>query len=166
MNKIILIITSLIISSTATPSMAYEHSNMNGHQMKKHAHHMTSHDYRGMKNIQMDKPSKIFLVKKEVDGYEVTFHVMPAAANMKHGGSHNLMVKIKKNGKVISDILINSKVFFPNKTSDSKMMIKMNGWFMNGYDIGKGTHGIMILFKTPDGKKHKASVHYPKDKSS
>jgi len=75
-------------------------------------------------------------------------------------------VKIERNGKTISDVIINSKVFFPNKTSDSKMMIKMNGWFMNGYNIGKGTHGIMILFKTPDGEKHKASVYYPKDKSS
>jgi len=44
------------------------------------------------------------------------------------------------------------------------MLMKMNGWFMNDYDIGEGRHGIMILFKTADGKKHKASVYYPEDK--
>jgi hypothetical protein len=140
---------------------------MSEHQTKKHAQHMqTPHAHGEMKHgdMQMDNMPKMFLVKKEVDGYAVTFHVMPAKADMGHGSSHNVMVKIEKDGKEVSDVLINSKVFFPNKTSDSKMLMKMNGWFMNGYDIGEGRHGIMILFKTADGKKHKASVYYPEEK--
>jgi hypothetical protein len=174
MKKLIMITAGLMVMGLATTSLAHEHDghdmsehDMSKHQTKKHAQHMQApHAHGEMKHgdMQMDNMPKMFLVKKEVDGYEVTFHVMPAKTEMAHGGSHNVMVKIEKDGKEVSDVLINSKVFFPNKTSDSKMLMKMNGWFMNGYDIGEGRHGIMILFKTADGKKHKASVYYPEEK--
>jgi len=181
MKKTVTILAGLMMFGIATSSLAHEHEKMEGHEMgehqmsehkmgehnmKKHAEHMhPAHEHGDMGNgMKMDKSSNMFLEKKEVDGYVVTFHVMPAAKNMAHGGSHNVMVKIEKDGKEVPDVLINSKVFFPNKTSDSKMLMKMNGWFMNGYDIGEGRHGIMILFKTADGKKHKASVYYPEEK--
>jgi hypothetical protein len=80
---------------------------------------------------------------------------------MGHGGSHNLMVKVEQDGKALTDVLINSKVFHPNNSSESKMLMKMGDWYMAGYDLGHaGKHGVMILFKTADGKKHKASVYY------
>ncbi len=171
MKKTVTILAGLMMFGIATSSLAHEHEKMEGHEMgehsmKKHTEHMhPAHDHDGMnQDMKMDKSPSMFLEKKEVDGYVVTFHVMPADKNMAHGGSHNLMVKIEKDGQEVSDALINSKVFFPNKTSDSKMLMKMNGWFMNSYDIGEGRHGIMVLFKTADGIKHKASVYYPEEK--
>jgi len=42
--------------------------------------------------------------------------------------------------------------------------MKMGDWYMNGYDLQKnGKHQMMILFKTPDGKKHQGGVFYAGD---
>ena len=106
--------------------------------------------------------SDMFLVKKEIDGYDVSFHVMDAAKGMEHGGPQNFMVKIEKDGKVISDAKINSKVVHPNGKSESKALMKMGDWYMNGYDLShEGKHQLMILFKTASGSKHKGGVYYP-----
>ncbi|MDQ7056949.1 MAG: hypothetical protein Q9N62_00155 [Ghiorsea sp.] len=90
---------------------------------------------------------------------------MPAKDGMGHGGSHNLMVKVEQGSKTLTNVVINSKVFHPNDSTESKMLMKMGDWYMAGYDLGHdGKHGIMILFKTADGKKHKASVYYKEEK--
>ena len=158
-RRVMTILAGLMMFGMAASGMAHEHDDM-----KKHAEHMHPiHERDEMSHdMPMNQPT-MFLVKKAVDGYEVTFHVMPAQEGMAHGGTHNLMVKVEQDGKEVSDVLINSKVFFPDGSSDSKMLMKMGSWFMNGYDMGEGRHGIMILFKTADGKKHKASVYYPKE---
>jgi hypothetical protein len=40
--------------------------------------------------------------------------------------------------------------------------LKKGDWYMNGYDLGEsGEHQLIILFKTPDGKKHHGGVYYP-----
>lgn len=104
---------------------------------------------------------EMFLVKKEIDGYQVSFHVMQAQQGMEHGGSHNFMIMIERDDKVIDNVVINSKVIYPNGNSDSKALMKMGDWYMNGYDLGNvGKHQLMILFKTVDGAKHKAGVYY------
>ncbi|MFC1751379.1 hypothetical protein ACFL2V_21590, partial [Pseudomonadota bacterium] len=76
--------------------------------------------------------------------------------------SHNLMIKVEQSGKIVSNVKINSKVVHPNGNTESKALMKMGDWHMNGYDLGhQGKHQMMILFKTPDGKKHKGGVYYP-----
>ena len=106
--------------------------------------------------------TKMFLIKKNIDGYDVSFHVMKAKKGMEHGGSHNLMIKVEQSGKIVSNVKINSKVVHPNGNTESKALMKMGDWHMNGYDLGhQGKHQMMILFKTPDGKKHKGGVYYP-----
>ncbi len=133
---------------------------MGGHR---HAEH--GHDNAMDIDAAMDNHGGMFLLKKEVDAYTVSFHVMKAKAGMEHGGSHNLMVKVEKNGVLVNDIMVNSKVFYADKTTDSKMLMKMGDWYMAGYDLGQqGQHGLMVLFKTADGKKHKTSVYYPEEK--
>lgn len=103
-----------------------------------------------------------FLKTQDVDGYTVTFHVMGKAPGMDHGGSHNLMVKIEAQGKALQDVVINSKVIHPNGSAETKALLRMGDWYMNGYDLAHdGKHQLMILFKTADGAKHKAGVYYP-----
>ncbi len=124
----------------------------------------STHDHTQMKD-GMDHSSKdmnqMFMEKRQVDGYDVSFHVMEATDGMQHGGSHNLMVKIEQKGTV-KDAKINSKVIFPDGKSESKMLMKMGDWYMVGYNLkSKGSHQIMVLFKTTDGVKHKAGVYYP-----
>lgn len=129
----------------------------------KHDH---SHDDHGaskeMGSHDMGHGSdNMFLVKKEVDGYDVSFHVMAAQKGMEHGGSHNFMIKVEQGGKVVPSVKINSKVIYPGGASDTKPLMKMGDWYMNGYDLGSaGKHQLMILFKTADGEKHKSGVYY------
>lgn len=173
MKKQTMILASMMVLGLATTAQAGEGHDMGGHDMKQHAQHegghdmgshdMGSHDKHG--DMKMGKSSAMFLEKKEVDGYTVSFHIMPAKDGMGHGGSHNLMVKVEQGGKALSDVVINSKVFHPNNSSESKMLMKMGDWYMAGYDLGHaGKHGIMVLFKTADGKKHKTSVYYKEEK--
>lgn len=104
----------------------------------------------------------MFLKKKEIDGYAVTFHVMPAKAGKEMGGSHDFMIKVEKGDKALSNIVMNTKVKHPSGESESKKTMKMGDWMMAGYDLGHaGKHQMMILFKTADGKKHKGGVYYP-----
>ena len=112
-------------------------------------------------NAKQATESKMFLEKTQIDGYSVSFHVMPAESGMQHGGSHNLMVKVEQGGQVLNDIVANSKVASPEGKASSKVLMKMGDWYMAGYDLGmSGTHQLMVLFKTSDGKKHFGGVHY------
>jgi len=123
---------------------------------------MSGHEHMMHETSEADTKDEPYMVTKEVDGYTVTFHVM-LAGGMYHGGDYNLMIKVERDGKDTELSAINSKVFFPDGTSDSKMLMKMGGWYMNGYDLqGEERHGLMVLFKTADGEKHKASAYYPK----
>jgi len=120
----------------------------------------SEHDHSG--HDMSDSQQDMFLVKKEIDGYTVNFHVMEAQEGMRHGGSHNFMIKVEQNDIVLQDVVINSKVIFPDGKDQSKALMRMGDWYMNGYDLGqKGQYQLMILFKTADGKKHKGGVYYP-----
>jgi hypothetical protein len=122
-------------------------------------------NHSGMSQSMMNQGSQapqMFLEKREIDGYTVSFHVMAAAEGMGHGGSHNLMVKVEQQGQVIGDLKANSKVTYPDGKDESKALMKMGDWFMAGYDLqSSGKHQLMVLFKTADGKKHFGGVHYP-----
>ena len=108
------------------------------------------------------KTDGMFLKKKEIDGYTVTFHVMKAKPGKAMGGTHDFMVKVEKDGKALSNITMNTKVKHPSGKSETKKAMKMGDWLMAGYDLGhEGKHQLMILFKTADGKKHKGGVYYP-----
>ncbi len=112
---------------------------------------------------QSPTSSKMFLEKRDIDGYTVSFHVMEAAEGMRHGGSHNLMVKVEQGTNAISTLQANSKVVYPDGKEESKPLMQMGDWFMAGYDLKDGgKHQLMVLFKTPDGKKHFGGVHYSK----
>ena len=109
----------------------------------------------------MPQANKMFLEKRQINGYTVSFHVMEAAEGMQHGGSHNLMLKVEQEDKLLSDIKINSKVVFPDGSEKSRQPMKMGEWFSAGYDLGnQGEHQLMVLFKTADGKKHFGGVKF------
>ena len=158
MKQALFLSALLLIFFSANPATAGEgHSHDHGDHShdKKHSHddHNHGHDEHGS--------SKMFLKKQEIDGYTVSFHVMEATDNMRHGGTHNFMIKVEKDGKVLKDVLINSKVIHPNGHSETKGLMRMGDWYMNGYDLGHdGDHQLMILFKTADGVKHKGGVFY------
>ncbi|TLS67021.1 hypothetical protein FEF65_08715 [Mariprofundus erugo] len=103
-----------------------------------------------------------FLQKKEIDGYEVSFHVMKAKEGHAMGGAYDLMIKVEKDGKPAPVAAANSKVISPTGKPVSKMMMRMGDWFMAGYDLGQsGQYQLMVLFKSEDGQKHFGGVYYP-----
>jgi len=104
----------------------------------------------------------MFLKKMEIDDYIVSFHVMKAKPGKEMGGTHDFMIKVEKDGKALTNVVMNTKVVHPNGKSESKKTMKMGDWLMAGYDLGHpGKHQMMILFKTADGKKHKGGIYYP-----
>ncbi|RRJ82649.1 hypothetical protein [Aestuariirhabdus litorea] len=105
--------------------------------------------------------SKMFLEKRDIDGYSVSFHVMAANQGMQYGGSHNLMIKVESQGKSLGNIRANSKVVFPDGKDQSKPLQKVGDWYVTGYDLKPGSkHQLMVLFMTADGKKHFGGVNY------
>lgn len=127
-----------------------------------HAGNNMSHGDEHNTHSGMNKMSGMFLEKRDIDGYTVSFHVMPKNEAMDMGGTHNLMVKVEKGGHMVDGLKINSKVVHPNDKSQTKALMKMGDWYMAGYDLGHaGRHQLMVLFKTADGEKHRGGVFYP-----
>ena len=157
---------TLVLCTVSTLSLASgDHSG--GHAQdggtKHSGHEMTKMKQKISHGDMKNGNAGMFLKEKQIDGYKVSFHVMEASDGMRHGGSHNFMVKIEKDGKALKDVVINSKVVHPNKKAESKMLMTMGDWYMAGYDLSHmGKHQMMILFKTSDGKKHKGGVYYAK----
>ena len=162
MKKTMMIMTAIMAMAAAQPALAADDGHMHGHNMDAH-----NQMEKGMGDMQnKGKMKDMFLVKKDIDGYTVTFHAMKAKEGMQHSGTHNVMVKVEKNGKTLTNLMMNSKVTHPNKKSESKMLMKMGDWYMTSYDLGhQGQHKLMVLFKTDDGKKHFGGVSYPENVS-
>jgi len=135
-----------------------------------------------------------FTAKKMIGEYLVSFQVIPRIrgvtrkqqgdtpenANIRQGKdekiweimanpSHSLMVKVERNGQVVTNIIINSRVIHPDKSSESKIMARTGDWYEAGYYLERdGRYKIIILFKTESGAKHSGVIYYssnPKEKS-
>jgi len=173
MKKMIFMISGVLLLASAQITLANDdvrkrhgvhfhgplHGDKGTKQMKGHAEHPPA-EANAMKK-------GAFLMKKDIDGFTVSFYVMKVEQDMQHGGTHNFLVKIEKNGKALSDLMINSKVTYPNDKSESKMMMKMGDWYMAGYELGhEGEHQLIVLFKTADGAKHFGGVLYQKKQIS
>ena len=118
-------------------------------------------EHAAMSHGSAGQAQAMFLEKRDIDGYTVSFHVMAASAGMSHGGSHNLMIKVERDGQAVDGLQINSKVKFADGQEQSRMPMKMGDWYTAGYDLDTaGEHQLMVLFKTADGEKHFGGVHY------
>ena len=145
--------TTMAVSSPviAGGDHAHSHDNDMGAQHHDHAAEV------GMSGHGSD----MFLHKKDIDGYQVTFHMMKAKPGKEMGGSHDFMIKIEKDGQAMI-VPMNTKVIYPNGESEVKKAMRHGDWLMAGYDLApEGEHQMMILFKTKDGEKHKGGVYYP-----
>jgi len=155
------IAATLIFSAPFYVLADEDHHHEGEMSMQQHEH---GKDMGGMSEDagMMGEKDGDFLVKKQIDGYDVSFHVMQAQHGKEMGGSHDFMIKIEKDGKVVNDVMMNTKVIYPDGDTESKPAMKMGDWMMAGYDLHhSGRHQMMILFKTADGKKHKGGVYFP-----
>lgn len=148
-----ILFTAFFMGAVSTLAMAHDDS----HESADHHHDS------GETQDQHENMGGMFLVKKDVDGYAVTFHVMKAQPGKEMGGSHDVMIKVEKDGKIVGDVVLNTKVVYPDGKAEVKGAMKMGDWYMAGYNLhDTGQHQLMILFKTADGMKHKAGVYYGK----
>jgi len=169
MKKAIMISTALLTLVFSQSAIASDESrHMHGQHMHGAMHGEMNNpcSMEGMHNKMQADPSGMqkgtFLIHKDIDGYDVSFHIMKAPADKAANGSHHLMVKIEKDGKAINNLMANSKATHPNGQSESKMLMKMGDWYMAAYDLGHaGEHKVMVLFKTADGVKHFGGIDYP-----
>ncbi|MDQ6963216.1 MAG: hypothetical protein Q9M28_11940 [Mariprofundaceae bacterium] len=153
------IILAALLAITSVPSVFAADAHQHGGEH----HNMQAKSQQS----DMGQMTGMFLVKKDIDGFQVSFHAMKVKEGMQHGGTHNVMIKVEKDGHVLGDLSINSKVVHPNNKAESKMLMKMGDWYMAGYDLGhEGQHQLIILFKTSDGVKHSGGVYYPEKKST
>ncbi len=142
-------VVMLIFSAGALASPGHGHEEKGGGR------------HQGMEGGDHHGKEAMFLKKKEIDGYTVSFHIMEAKKGMEHGGSHNFMLKVEKDGRALNDIVVNSKVIHPDGSSQMRKLSRMGDWYMAGYDLGhEGEHQVMVLFKTPDGNMHRGGVFY------
>lgn len=158
MGKVTMLLTGLLVLGMSQSALASDDT--------RHTHGKHMHGPLHDEKMNDDMPGKMsgegsFLVTKDIDGFVVSFHIMPAPKDMQQGGSHHLMIKVEKQGKVLSDLAVNTKVIHPNNQSESKMTMHMGDWYMTAYYLGHpGPHQVMVLFKTADGIKHFGGVNY------
>jgi len=156
MNKIVVMALAGIAMTLSPAAFA------GGEQGHQHSDGMHGHgQMQEMATMEMDHAG-MFLETKIIDGYQTTFHVMKAPEGLqKHVGTHHLMFKAEKDGKVLNDLTVNSKITHPDGHSNSSMMMKMGDWYMAGYNLSHpGDHKLMVLFKTADGSKHFGGIIY------
>jgi hypothetical protein len=172
MKNVMIIITGVLVMASAQSAVAGDDHSMKGHMHGDMKNPCAMKDHQHMKG-EMKNPCEMdaamgqmkkgsFLVKKEIDGFSVSFHIMKAPEGEQHGGTHHFMVKVEKDGKALTNLVANSRSTHPNGKSESKMLMKMGDWYMAAYDLDhEGQHQLMVLFKTSDGAKHFGVVYYP-----
>jgi len=162
MKKSILVIASAMVIAVSQPALALAHDHGD---VGDDLHNPCSTGMGMHPQPDMGQMKGTFLATKEIDGYIVSFRIMKAPAGMEQGGNYHVMVKFEKDGKVVTDLVANSKAVHPNGKSESKMLMKMGEWYMAAYNLDhKGQHQVMVLFKTADGTKHFGGIDFPEDK--
>lgn len=160
MKKIIKPLSAMTLAAILTITGSSWAADDHGHDDASAEH--DHHDSDAAHDDHDSAKDKMFLVKKEIDGYNVSFHVMKAKPGKEMGGSHDVMIKVEKEGKALTNIVMNTKVKHPDGSSETKKTMTMGEWQMAGYDLGHaGRHQLMVLFKTTDGKKHQGGIYYP-----
>lgn len=104
-----------------------------------------------------------FIREKTIASYTVTFKVIKVAPGMEgHGGSHNLMVKVEKDGSAQILPSIVAKVLIKGGTSVTKTLFKRDDWYMNGFDLGiPNKYQLNVLFRTSSTRtKYTTNVWY------
>ncbi|MCF6218892.1 MAG: hypothetical protein L3J62_07020 [Gammaproteobacteria bacterium] len=158
----IITLTALLVAGPLQAAGEHDGGHGHDHGSMDHGDHSGQDDHADHGDHGSAMGGGMFLVEREIDGYDVTFHVMKAKPGKEMGGSHDFMIKVEKDGKALSGLTMNTKVVHPSGESETKKAMKMGDWMMAGYDLGHGgKHQLMILFKTADGEKHKGGVYYP-----
>lgn len=107
-----------------------------------------------------------------VDGVKATFKIMSMKEHLKEmkmevpkgmKETHHIAVEFKdaKTGKTLAEGEAKIKVQNPDKSSQSKDLVSMQGHFGGDFELSKkGKYGVMSKFKLKDGKVRSAKFWY------
>ena len=101
-----------------------------------------------------------------VDGVKATFKVIDIKAKMEKMGqkaTHHIMVMFTdaKTGKMLSKGEATVKVLAPDKTTQVKPLMGMEGGFGADFTMpGTGKYGVMCKFRLADGKTRSVKFWY------
>mgnify|MGYP000094096524 FL=1 len=99
---------STAASAASTDMQPMQHGEMNQNQMNHSNMSQETMNSSAMPQAMTD--NQMFLEKKDIDGYTVSFHVMAAEEGMSHGGSHNRMITVDKDRTTVKGDKVNSKM--------------------------------------------------------
>jgi hypothetical protein len=154
MKKLVLL-AAAVLALTAPVAFAADHS---GHD---HGGHMPGMTHGG--NAAHEEV---------VNGVKATFVVQTMAEAMKAMGmempkgvkeTHHIHVEFKdvKSGKALTSGEVTIKLQNPDKSSQTKDLMGMQGHFGADFDMSKkGKYGVMCKFKLSDGKVRSAKFWY------
>lgn len=148
MKKLIVVTTAILALSSPLVVLAMDHS---GHAMEHKA--TAAHE-------------------EVVEGVKATFNVQTMADAMKGMGmempkgvkeTHHISVSFKdsKSGKALTEGTVAIKVQNPDKSTQSKELMGMQGHFGADFELDKnGKYGVMCKFQLKDGKSRQARFWY------
>lgn len=148
MRKLIAVTAAILALSSPLTVLAMEHSG-HGEEHKTNVAH-----------------------EEVVDGVKATFSVQTMADAMKDMGmampkgvkeTHHISVAFKdaKSGKMLSDGAVTVKVQNPDKSTQVKELMGMQGHFGADFVFSKnGKYGVMCKFQLKDGKTRQAKFWY------
>lgn len=152
MKRLVVLVAAALAFSAPVAAIAMDHSHMD------HGDHM------------MDKGA---LAHEEVvDGVKTTFKIISMKEHMKAmkmempkgmKETHHLMVEFKdaRSGKAITEGEVMVKIQAPDKSTQTKELMGMQGHFGADFDLSKkGKYGVMSKFKVKDGKERSAKFWY------
>jgi len=102
--------------------------------------------------------------EKSVNAYKLRLKVVSVTDSVPDGGSHNLLVNIRRDGRTQYKLKVSSTVEEVSDTekSKSKSMMELGDWYLAGYDMSPdGEYFITVSFKSADGETHSSSLVYP-----
>lgn len=100
--------------------------------------------------------------EKKLDDFNLRFKVVDVAESVPDGGSHNLLLNIKRDGRTLHHLSVNSVVEKNRGERKSKSMMKLGDWYLAGYDfMPSDEYTITVSFKSPDGRHHSSTINYP-----
>lgn len=100
--------------------------------------------------------------EKNVGGFELRFKVVDVKDSVPDGGSHNLLVNIKRDGRTQYKLSVTSSVNKTDGSEKSKSMMILGDWYLAGYDLPHNEeYGITVSFDSLNGENHSSTINYP-----
>ena len=114
-------------------------------------------------SMRFDKelPGKLILAKAFGD-YRLRVKVVSVDESVPDGGTHNLLINIKRHDRAQYGLSVITKVVSGNGHEKSKSMRKLGDWYLGGFDLETtDKHQITVMFKTDEGKTYSSEIAYP-----